>query len=165
MAASSSGNSDRQPRYQTKIFYTPQWASELDGEDPYQGLECRSPLPTGETDVRAGSRAEGQDGTHRSTMVTGMDNGGVWLGDEDDDVMAAGSAAPRWGQGRPTRPGLRTSVEKSRPVRKVDGARSSPWISVWLPCWPCGVEGGAGAGGLGSQVYSIRDYIFQGGWI
>jgi hypothetical protein len=57
---------------------------------------------------------------------------------EDDDVMAAGGAAPRWGQGRPTRSGLRTSVEKPRPVRKVDDARElamdlgvRPMLAMW----------------------------------
>ena len=56
----------------------------------------------------------------------------------DDDVMAAGGAAPRWGQGRPTRPGLRTSIEKPRPVRKVDDARElamdldvRPMLAAW----------------------------------
>jgi hypothetical protein len=78
----------------------------------------------------------------------------------DDDVMAVGDAAPRWGQGRPTRPGLRTSIEKPRPVRKVDDARELAMdLDVWtmLAMWsrgrrrdwrPWGEVVGAGSSGF-----------------
>jgi hypothetical protein len=68
------------------------------------------------------------------------------LGDEDDGVMAAGGAALRWGQGRPT-----------RPARKADGARElAMGLGVRLPCWPCGSEGGAGASGHGPAAHQRR---------